>query len=106
MTSAEQPTSEQRFDLEAARATCRHVFLCKDCGQRSDVERLERERDEMRAVLAALEDAVTVYEALQDGATDPRVGLTQPITVAEGKALIAALTYARAALAPKEPPDA
>ncbi len=42
-------------------------------------------------LLAQLFDATSPFEALQEKATDPRVGLTQPVTVAEAEALNAAL---------------
>ena len=41
--------------------------------------------------LAQLYDAASPFGALQDKATDPRVGLTQPVTVAEAEALNDAL---------------
>ena len=41
--------------------------------------------------LAQLHDAASPFGALQDKATDPRVGLTQPVTVAEAEALNDAL---------------
>ncbi len=40
---------------------------------------------------AQLYDAASPFEAFQEKATDPRVGLTQPVTVAEAEALNAAL---------------
>ncbi len=46
----------------------------------------------------ALADAADAHCALQDTATDKRVGLTQPITVAEGEALNEARDTAFAAL--------
>ena len=59
----------------------------------------ERERSErLRGVLDWLVAAAEVYEARQEGATDSRVGLVQPITVAEGNELMAALRQARALL--------
>jgi hypothetical protein len=53
---------------------------------------------EILEALAGIADAVEPHAALQDKATDPRVGLTQPITVAEGTALVEALQQVRAAL--------
>lgn len=41
--------------------------------------------------LRRLYEAADVYAALQDSASDPRCGITQPITVADGEELIAAL---------------
>lgn len=49
--------------------------------------------------LTALADAADAYAALQASATNLRIGNVQPITVAEGNALNAALNEARAALA-------
>ena len=40
---------------------------------------------------AQLYDAASPFEALQDKATDPRLGLVQPVTVAEAEALNDAL---------------
>ena len=48
----------------------------------------------LRALLLRLANAVEAYRADQAGATDPRLGLVQPITVAEGEELDAALTVA------------
>ena len=44
---------------------------------------------------AGLYDAAGPFEAFQDKATNPRVGLTQPVTVAEAEALNAALATCR-----------
>ena len=46
---------------------------------------------DLATLAAQLYDAASPFEALQDKATDPRVGLTQPVTVAEAEALNAAL---------------
>lgn len=48
---------------------------------------------ELAAALAALAEAADVYAADQTGA-DPRVGLVQPVTVAEAEQLNAALRVA------------
>ena len=50
-----------------------------------------------------LTNAASYYEALQDSATDPRVGVVQPITVAEGNELMAALDQACKALRAADP---
>ncbi len=44
---------------------------------------------------AQLYDAASPFAATQDKATDPRVGLTQPVTVAEAEALNDALAACR-----------
>lgn len=54
---------------------------------------------QLRRVLRDLVDAGEDLEADQSGATDPRCGLVQPITVEEGKAFSAALVEARKILA-------
>ncbi|KKM81108.1 hypothetical protein LCGC14_1333130 [marine sediment metagenome] len=46
---------------------------------------------DLASLTAQLYDAASPFEALQEKATDPRVGLTQPVTVAEAEALNAAL---------------
>lgn len=48
---------------------------------------------ELAAALTALAEAADVYAADQTGA-DPRVGLVQPVTVAEAERLNAALRVA------------
>ncbi|KKK65431.1 hypothetical protein LCGC14_2974190 [marine sediment metagenome] len=50
----------------------------------------QRIRD-LANLVAQLEDAASPFEALQEKATDPRVGLRQPVTVAEAEALNDAL---------------
>lgn len=57
---------------------------------------------EVWAALERLEDAASAHEALQDSATSPHVGVTQPITVAEGNALVAALAQARKLLSTRK----
>ncbi len=47
--------------------------------------------DDLANLTAQLEEAASPFAANQDQATDPRVGLTQPVTVAEAEALNAAL---------------
>ena len=47
--------------------------------------------NDLATLAAQLYDAASPFEALQDRATDPRVGLTQPVTVAEVEALNDAL---------------
>lgn len=59
--------------------------------------------DALLDALAALEGAVDPFLASQDGATDPRCGLVQPVTVAECEALNQACANARAALAKATP---
>ena len=56
---------------------------------------LARQLADVYEALVVLEDAAAAYEALQNGATDARVGLVQPVTVAEANALNAALDDAR-----------
>lgn len=56
----------------------------------------------LRGLLVELIDAVEPYEADQSGATDPRCGEVQPITVEEGLALCRALSTARAYLYARE----
>lgn len=46
-------------------------------------------------VVARLYGAASPFEALQEKATGPRVGLVQPVTVAEAEALNAALEACR-----------
>jgi hypothetical protein len=62
---------------------------------------MTRARDKaqaLREALEALKDAAEAYSADQSGADDPRCGLVQPITVAEGIALNEAMEKARKAL--------
>ena len=73
--------AERRLGLEAIRA-----------------DRAEERVQELEEALNGIADAVEPHAALQEKATDPRVGLTHPITVAEGTALVEALQQARAAL--------
>ena len=49
---------------------------------------------DLKDLCAQLYDAASPFAALQDKATNPRVGLTQPVTVAEAEALNAALRAA------------
>lgn len=55
---------------------------------------LEGDNKRLRAALVALAEAADVYAADQSGATDPRCGVQQPISVAEGEELLAALKAA------------
>jgi len=68
----------------------REIALCRDV-------------DRVVAALEALSTAGWAYAALQDSASDPRVGVVQPITVADGNALQAALVGADELL--REPPQ-
>ena len=54
--------------------------------------------DGLRAILRRLMDAAEAYAADQQYAIDERIGLVQPITVAEGKELNEALDQAREVL--------
>lgn len=51
-----------------------------------------------KVALTALEHAADIYAADQSGATDPRCGLHQPVSVADGEALNEALKLARSML--------
>lgn len=53
---------------------------------------------ELAAALSALADAADIYAADQADAPDPRVGMVQPVTVAEAEQLNAALRVAWATL--------
>ena len=56
----------------------------------------------LEAALIRLANAADAYAADQAGATDSRCGLVQPISVAEGEELLAALEQASTALAAAE----
>lgn len=58
----------------------------------------EIEAQRLRAALSRLKLAAEAYEAVQDDAPHPSCGNTQPITVEDGNALIAALREAEQAL--------
>ena len=68
------------------------------CSRHAHVDALADRNGALAEVLQKLSDAAESHVALQDKATDPRIGITQPITVAEGEALNDALDEARAAL--------
>ena len=53
---------------------------------------MNQEMLRLRALLLRLANAAEAYRADQSAAIDPRLGLVQPITVAEGRELDEALT--------------
>lgn len=63
-----------------------------------EVRELDADPGVLKAALARLESAADRYAADQYHAEDPRCGLTQPVTVAEGRELLAALEQARKVL--------
>lgn len=63
------------------------------------VASLEAQKARLLGALERLDSAAECFAASQDGATDWRVGLVQPINVAEGQELVDALAAARAAIA-------
>ena len=64
------------------------------------IDWLRARGDKARAVLSRLEDAAEAYTADQSYSNDSRLGMNQPITVAEGEELNAAVAAARAILEP------
>ena len=64
-----------------------------------EISALTTAHDALLEALDRLHNAAEIYAAVQDKATDQRIGLVQPITVAEGNELNAALDSSRQALA-------
>ena len=66
---------------------------------RDRVTDLTKQRDALAAPLDRLHNAAEIYAAVQDKATDQRIGLVQPVTVDEANELNAALDSSHQALA-------
>ncbi|WP_348720627.1 hypothetical protein [uncultured Alcanivorax sp.] len=65
------------------------------------IAELAAENKAQRELLGQLHDSASEYAADQSGANDPRCGVVQPITVADGEALNDALRRAAALLEKK-----
>lgn len=61
-------------------------------------QELDRRCQRLEAALERLEAIADVFAADQSGATDPRVGLVQPVSVADCEELNAAIRQAREAM--------
>lgn len=69
--------------------------------QKARIATLAAENKALREALGQLHDSASEYGADQSGANDPRCGVVQPITVADGEALNDALRCAAALLEKK-----
>ena len=100
------PRSREETMSETGHDPSCPCVLCLFCrGPRSIPEEvraiyaLTTKCDALRAALERLHNAAEVYAAVQSRATHPRIGLVQPITVADGNELNASLDSSRQALA-------
>lgn len=87
-------TGERKPQAEAGAEINAHVAICERHPQRA----VEAERDRLAGALRRLHDAADPFLADQTGASDPRCGTTQPVTVAECMNLTDAVVSARAVL--------
>jgi hypothetical protein len=86
--------------METGKLTASTHYACREIA--AELTAANARIAELKKALADLHDAAGEYAADQSGATDPRCGITQPVTVEDAEALNHAINKA-AALLEKKP---